>query len=197
MRTKTFEESVLSGALAIALALAAPVRAQEIDGIKVHGDWTIVVRNPDGSVAAQHQFKNSLAVSSNADMMLARLLSGELVAGEWSIGFTPGTLCNPNNSPCKIVKAGGAIAGNANNLTAAVATSGPNAKKLVLTGSLRVVNAGNILEVFTTLTTCPGTTTAAACTNVRDDPATSHFLNPSIPVAANQMVDVTVVISFS
>ena len=28
------------------------------EGIKVHGDWTVEVRNPDGSLAVKRQFAN-------------------------------------------------------------------------------------------------------------------------------------------
>ena len=30
------------------------------EGIKVHGRWTIEVRNPDGSLASRHEFQNDL-----------------------------------------------------------------------------------------------------------------------------------------
>jgi hypothetical protein len=34
------------------------------DGIKVHGHWTIEVRNPDGTLAKHSEFENSLATPS-------------------------------------------------------------------------------------------------------------------------------------
>ncbi len=55
------------------------------EGIKVHGDWTIVIRNPDGSVALRHEFKNALAVGFNADRLLAQFLAGDMVPGHWGI----------------------------------------------------------------------------------------------------------------
>ena len=41
------------------------------DGIKVHGDWTLTVSNPDGSVDSVHEFKNKL-LGGSALIMLMR-----------------------------------------------------------------------------------------------------------------------------
>ena len=43
------------------------------EGIKVHGHWTIVVKNPDGTVAQRREFDNDLAGDS-ARTGLIRLL---------------------------------------------------------------------------------------------------------------------------
>src|SRR5262245_3834484 len=45
------------------------------ESIKVHGHWTIVIRNKDGSVDSRHEFNNSL----NDGSFLSRLLSREAV----------------------------------------------------------------------------------------------------------------------
>ena len=45
------------------------------DGIKVHGDWTVTVTNPDGTVDAVHEFENEL--QSGGEEGLVQLLSGE------------------------------------------------------------------------------------------------------------------------
>jgi hypothetical protein len=54
-------------------------------GIKVHGHWTIEVRNPDGSLASHHDFENMLG--PNGAQALARLLGRFAVAGEWHISL--------------------------------------------------------------------------------------------------------------
>ena len=41
------------------------------DGIKVHGDWTVTVSNPDGSVDSVHEFRNKL-VGNHILMLLMR-----------------------------------------------------------------------------------------------------------------------------
>ena len=42
------------------------------DGIQVHGHWTVIVTNPDGTVDAVHEFDNEL--TSNG--LLTSLLTG-------------------------------------------------------------------------------------------------------------------------
>jgi len=45
------------------------------DGIKVHGDWTVTVTNPDGTVDAVHEFENELTALGGA--LLAAVLMKE------------------------------------------------------------------------------------------------------------------------
>jgi hypothetical protein len=45
------------------------------DGIKVHGDWTVTVSNPDGSVDSVHEFKNSLHPVGTS--LVTSILAGE------------------------------------------------------------------------------------------------------------------------
>jgi hypothetical protein len=84
--------SLLALALLVAWALAAPLAGQKPRaaapggvraGIQVHGHWTIVVRNPDGSVAAKREFENSLQFDGIT--LLPILLSGQGVAGTWAV----------------------------------------------------------------------------------------------------------------
>jgi hypothetical protein len=65
-----------------------------IEGIKVHGHWTLEVRNSDGSVARRVEFENSL-VQSGAEF-LAGVISGNFTAGSWVI-----TLAGEPN-PCSL-----------------------------------------------------------------------------------------------
>src|SRR5258708_28345998 len=53
------------------------------DGIKVHGHWTIDVKNPDGSLASHHDFENALT-TQGADV-LARLLGRVDTAVGWEV----------------------------------------------------------------------------------------------------------------
>lgn len=63
----------------------APLRplAPSPTSIRVHGHWTIVVRNPDGSIASRREFENSL-VLGGADLLPA-LLGGTVTPGQWLI----------------------------------------------------------------------------------------------------------------
>jgi len=68
------------------------------EGIKVHGHWTIEIRNPDGKVITHREFENSLAPPNpnNQNLggaaLLASLLGRTLAGGSWSIllSDTPG-----------------------------------------------------------------------------------------------------------
>ncbi len=86
------------------------------EGIKIHGHWTIDVRNPDGTLAKHLDFENGLCTLSSlhlppgsiavaGDFDLAALLFGNVVPGPWQIvlaspeipafptGGSPGPAC--------------------------------------------------------------------------------------------------------
>jgi hypothetical protein len=81
------------------------------EGIKVHGDWTIELRNKDGSLASRHEFKNGLTPYGAGG--LTRLLAGEEVPCSWFIltrsldaTFT-GTCSSEGEIPCLSLSASG------------------------------------------------------------------------------------------
>lgn len=51
------------------------------EGIKVHGHWTIEVRNPDGKLVSHTEFENSLAANSGSVYLTEMLLGGNVVGG--------------------------------------------------------------------------------------------------------------------
>lgn len=58
------------------------------EGIEVHGDWTITVSNPDGTVDSVHEFSNDLAppnISVSGADLLTALLAGDTAITGWSI----------------------------------------------------------------------------------------------------------------
>jgi hypothetical protein len=61
-----------------------------------------------------------------------------------------------------------------------------------LAGSVRTVGAGSVTRVLTLLNVC---TESGHC--ARDSTFTSHTLTTPIPVAANQIIEVRVIFSFS
>jgi hypothetical protein len=196
-KKKTLCTVVLIAALSGAQALAQSGAAQ--DGIKVHGDWTLTVRNPDGTVAARHEFKNALAISLGGDSLLAQLLSGGAVAGQWSVELYPVPIaaCHSNNSPCRITENSSIPGGTSRDLTKTVPTSGPDAGKLVLRGSVRIPINATINQVVTTLSTCAPTVSPASCVSQSNEAVTLRSLTPGVPVGQEQLVEVKVVISFS
>jgi len=78
-------------------------------GIKVHGHWTLVVKNADGSVAKHVEFENTLQTDGGTDL-ISGLISGQYAIGTWTINFgSGGTVgpCSTNSvihSPCNIVQ---------------------------------------------------------------------------------------------
>ena len=71
------------------------------EGITVHGHWTIVVKNPDGTVAARQEFENALDPFEGADL-LTGLLSGEYAADGFLVDLSVGNpvLTGLNGSIC-------------------------------------------------------------------------------------------------
>ena len=79
--------------------------------IKVHGHWTIVVKNPDGSVASHREFENAL-FQGDGDVVLAAILSRTSSTGMWAIeldGPTAAKPCNNGTSgvQCEILEPNG------------------------------------------------------------------------------------------
>ena len=76
---------------------AAPAPSGGIDtGIKIHGHWNIVVRNPDGTVATRRDFENSLDLGGI--YILPTLLAGAQTPGAWAIAL--GAQNAGNTGPC-------------------------------------------------------------------------------------------------
>src|SRR4051812_26817563 len=53
----------------VALFRPAVAQAQRAEGITVHGNWVIEVRNRDGSVAQRREFENALQVYGQRDLV--------------------------------------------------------------------------------------------------------------------------------
>ena len=78
----------------VAPAVKPPAKAAK-EGIKVHGHWTIEVRNPDGMLARHVEFENALCPTIpgtngggtvfGGDIVIAGLLAGTLVTGGWEV----------------------------------------------------------------------------------------------------------------
>lgn len=195
--------AALSGGSALAqTATTAPHQAAPSgagqEGIKVHGEWTLTVRNTDGTVAARHEFKNAL-YPGGGDRILAQLLTGTAVAGQWSVALfaSSATACNANNAPCTIVESPSPNAANSRDLTRSIPTSGPDAGKLVLRGSVRVPSNATITIVQTELSSCAPSTPPGSCVSAFNVGFTQKVLTTGVPVAQDQLVEVKVVISFS
>lgn len=171
------------------------------EGIKIHGHWSIVIKNLDGSVASRHEFENSL-ISSGSDI-LAQLLARSTSTGGWGISVLPsvpgGSSCG-GNIPCVVIEAGEAtgVISVSSNLTV---TYSPNPSRTTLQGSFQASSAGDIGQVSTLLGACPASVTPSSCpsasNNFGQGVFTSHTLTASIPVQSGQIVQLTVTFTFS
>jgi hypothetical protein len=180
------------------------------EGIKVHGHWTIDVRNPDGTPASHRDFENSLEPAGAAGLVGS--LSRASVTGLWLVALEGSGGSSPCNNPstgfclmAEPTEAPGPF--DSRNLAVSVPTTGPNSGKIVLNGSLTASASGAIALVSTELDVCAVGVLPANCNlnNVLPSTAFTVFTafifaannQPSVPVVAGQLVQVTVVISFS
>jgi len=190
---------------------AAPVNSDADDvgeGIQVHGDWVIEVRNTDGSVAERRAFQNAL--HSQGQQTLANFLARQYLVGAWGVhlsGSQPGT-----NSPCTVNTGVGQCLvhenfppafqgfGGVEKFPALTVTTDPapccSGTTVVLQGNFDASRDGNIASVLTQMCfSYPPNTDPSTCNNAGTFTATS--LQTPVDVTAGQQVLVTVRISFS
>ena len=96
--------------LAVFLGAAATGGAEQrsgapSEGIKVHGHWTLEIRNPDGSLASRHEIENEL-LPGMGKPLLDGLIGTHYVDTLWGINLwgSPADPCGPQptNGPCAI-----------------------------------------------------------------------------------------------
>jgi hypothetical protein len=196
----------LASSLAVALSLLAHARgteAQETSSVMVHGQWTIELRNPDGTLSERREFQNAL-VGSGAEI-LAQVLARADRAGRWAValsGVGPCSIAGGVAAECFVAEAPiprdpGPLLPDPfylfYTLTASVPTSGSNIGRLVLVGHATATSSDSgllINKVATWLNTCA--LPAGPCSG-------TQFSEKSIPplaVVKGQIIQVTVVFSF-
>jgi len=178
-------------------------RGKSGEGIKVHGHWVLEVHNPDGSLVSRTEFENSLT-QNTASPFLASLLARNVSIGFWSIvlasnaGTNPCSVNSPSLGtlvvPCNIVEPHDPLT-FPHSFNLAV-TGAPTA--LQLSGSVTAERDADIQVVSTHFVQCGPTANAStSCPNPATGTFTSRLLAQPVPVAAGQIVQVTVTISFS
>ena len=165
------------------------------EGIKVHGHWSIVIKNPDGSVASHHDFENALAPEATQTLTTLLLGTNTVFPGQngWAVELDamPAAtyyITQPN-------------------FPAAYLPPNPS---LTTTLSIQLGSVGQIpssifhlsgTTKFAAASSITGVKTLLACANGGIGCGltfTSHDLSASpIAVQSGQSVDVTVTISFS
>ena len=172
------------------------------ENVKVRGDWTIVVRKPDGSVASRHRFDNALTPTGLG--LLRSLLQGNTPAsaGAWRWWRVFLRTTDPSRTPC--------ADGSGNRFFCVIAETLENnpvsAGSAPLFKTMTMTRAGGKITLRgNAKTTFDGEIGIVSTHVARSDPGsilrfslfTEHTLSTPIPVSANQTVEVTVEISFS
>lgn len=204
--------ATMAAAVAVAVASATGAGAQEAagprEGIKVHGHWIIEVKNPDGTRAQYREFDNALLPQGGE--ALSNILAAQLVPSTWFVWVGSDV---STTHPCTLVAASvpcasttpigaqGAVAtAYFPTLTTAAPTTGPNAGKLVLSGSVTSTYAqpSNIGYVQTRIRMCPASQLAgAACPGSLEKFFSQAAVSPAIPIVPGQIIQITVIFSFS
>lgn len=172
------------------------------EGIKVHGHWTIEVRDGTNGLILHREFENSIQQGALA---LAGILGRQNSSGFWGINLFVSSNCNTPgasaaNPVCSIfepISNLSATPSRSNNLVLAVTNNGAS---LTLSGSIAAPVPLQITSVQTVLSLCPATTSSTACATgvgVSGNAFTSTNLTTPISVQGGQIVQATVVISFS
>jgi hypothetical protein len=202
---------------------AAPAKPGN-EGIKVHGHWTIDVKNPDGTLAQHHEFENSLQLEGAATII--QLITGIAVPSDMAIGATSPAgqtpPCGPSaQSICLMVRSLNDEPGGDFCASRAVCSVGLTSVTnlasqpytLTYAGSFQAEEAGSITGVQSILGTCnlapaisPDTTSPASCTAATGFPPagsaygfayfTATTIN-AVAVSAGQIVQVSVAFTFS
>lgn len=84
--------AVLVGAATTVTAQGAPAKPASSpgsEGIQVHGNWTIDVRQADGTLMERREFKNALTDDGKTGLL--QLLAGFRAGGEWAVGLLGGS----------------------------------------------------------------------------------------------------------
>ena len=202
------EESAARSAQEDSIDSAADDPSGVGEGIQVHGDWVIEVRNPDGSVAEHREFKNALQPTGK--VFLLGTLARQYSPGVWAINLRDNEVGPP--SPCE----GGTSVGSIPHcvisepiasfmdtlegvhfptLTVSTTVADP-VFELILQGNFDATDDGAIGEVQTyQCWNSPANLNPAACNNIQM--VTGTTLVSPVDVLAGQQVLVTVRISFS
>jgi hypothetical protein len=175
-------------------------------GIKVHGHWTIEVKNPDGTLVTHREFENSIAPGNGGGaQLLASVLSRAVTQGSWSVELQDaaqqylGIVINePNSSALAGCQLGLNLPGNtsescSNNLS----VTGPQVSGHVLegVGTVTFMGSGIVPQTFATAvgfvstatyfcTPSSSPTACVASSNLEGYELTSRLLDGNTPAGA-------------
>ena len=180
---------------------AAEPNGGQPEGIKVHGNWTIDVRNPDGTLASHHEIQNALVPVNGGEQLLAGLLAGYWVPPiYWQVtlrGSGSAQPCAANDGtarPCFIVEPQTGHSGTEYSKNLTVSFTDKPVGTFTLSGSVTAANNSTIGQV-----TSEWAATDPKSGQERAGKFTEKQFGGTSPidVRQGQIVQVTVVFSFS
>ncbi|MGA8011336.1 MAG: hypothetical protein WB949_02810 [Candidatus Acidiferrales bacterium] len=202
-----------------------PAPKGQSEGIKVHGHWTIEVKNPDGSVSTHREFENSI-------MQIGPELLGDIFGRVFTVGSIAIQLCNTSAttlsasgclgaSPLTLTETGSGLSNGCTTCYAVLVTPTPSRSGFSITGTVTNAPAIAINAVESDIYACytadaqgafvinstfsPASCFAAApvsgSTNAPGNHAnleafTATAVSPAVMVTSGQSVSVTVQFSF-
>ncbi len=188
-----------------AVAEEKPSRDGSREAIKVHGHWTIEVRNADGTVATHREFENSLFPKQGSGLLIT-ILAGQNIVGAWSLDLSSTTVqpcaTSAGGTSCQIFETGDQISGG-NNLFLTLSVSASGTGSLVLSGTAVAGQTGNIDTVTSRNDVCtiPSVTPATCASGTiglsQRYIFTTANINPPVNISFGQTVAVTVTFTFS
>lgn len=177
---------------------AAKKASRQHDGIKVHGWWTIVVTNPDGSVAQKREFENSL--TSYGATALLKVITAQYASGNWGIWLSSGsTTSNPpcaGVSTCVISVSGSSLLNSDANASGDLKLAF-NGGTMTLTGSYAANQNGTVGQVQTLMGYCSAAIAPVSCDANYSVTFTQKTLSSPISVTSGQTINITVNLFFS
>lgn len=184
-----------------------PPRDGAHEGIKVHGHWTIEVRNPDGTLVTHREFENSFKQSSGAPLLASLLnvvgqpsVPGSISVVFWAVelgGNACFTLNNQVAGTCRIIPTGVLLPGNSLDFVSSQKLgTGVSAGSFVLSGTLQASDSSLITSVTTE--TINAIVSPLTINQFTSRPLDGLNGDPQpVSVSAGQTIAVTVNISFS
>jgi hypothetical protein len=181
-------------------ATASTSNAGPKEGIKVHGHWSLEIRNPDGSFVKRTEFENDL--TSNGALAIMLELSRERSAGAWTVELVSNAW---TNGTARIYEAGSNIPDNIPPGTGfANLALGVKGSAFLLYGEARAQSDGSITEVQTAHGICTKDISPSNCApqvNPQSNSNLQLFTHAVLPnaqgIVAGQTVQVTVTITIS
>ena len=178
-----------------------------VEGLRVHGHWTIEVRDPDGTLVERREFDNALDTNTG-NQTLTKILGRIWTVGNWQVwtgSQAASEVCEvPAGTPniqCHIAEAGDPSGVGTNNYfhTLVASVPGSDPYSLNLSGYLIAQRDGSIRSVNTVVYTCGSATAPDACVGAGSTSTwvTDTILATPVSVLTGQQVQMNVVISFS